>query len=248
MCGFTGYINLENQPLNSRVLKQMIDIQAHRGPDDQGMVGFSFFEDLKIDIIDDETSEFSHLHAGIGFNRLSILDLSKNGHQPMISNCGNYILAYNGETYNALSFRDELIAKGYPIKSRTDSEVVLYLYIEYGIDKMLEMLNGMFAFIIVDLKKRKSFIVRDQLGIKPMYVYKTSKVIMFSSEIKSFTVHPDFKSEINANHIDEYLLFRYCAHERTLFKNVKQVPPGHYYEISRDEIKVKEYWSYKNGG
>ena len=93
MCGFTGYINLENQPLNSRVLKQMIDIQAHRGPDDQGMVGFSFFEDLKIDIIDDETSEFSHLHAGIGFNRLSILDLSKNGHQPMISNCGNYIFS-----------------------------------------------------------------------------------------------------------------------------------------------------------
>ena len=92
----------------------MIDIQAHRGPDDQGMVGFSF-EDLKIDIIDDETSEFSHLHAGIGLTDYLFRSF-KNGHQPMISNCGNYILAYNGETYNALSFRDELIAKGYPIK------------------------------------------------------------------------------------------------------------------------------------
>lgn len=245
MCGFTGFINLDNQPLNSRVLKAMTDIQSHRGPDDQGMVGFSLFKDLKVDVIDNEMAEFSHLDAGIGFNRLSILDLSKNGHQPMISHCGNYILAYNGETYNALSFRDDLIAKGYPIKSRTDSEVILYLYIEYGIDKMLEMLNGMFAFIIVDLKQCKSFIVRDQLGIKPMYIYKTPNVFMFSSEIKSFTEHPDFKAELNTNHLDEYLLFRYCAHDRTLYKDVKQVPPGHYYEISEDEVKVKEYWSYK---
>jgi asparagine synthase (glutamine-hydrolysing) len=245
MCGFTGFINLDYQPLNSRVLKAMTDIQEHRGPDDQGMVGFSLFKDLKVDVIDNEMAEFSYLHAGIGFNRLSILDLSKNGHQPMISHCGNYILAYNGETYNALSFRDDLIAKGHPIKSRTDSEVILYLYIEYGIDKMLEMLNGMFAFIIVDLKQSKSFIVRDQLGIKPMYIYKTPSVFMFSSEIKSFTKHPEFKAELNTNHLDEYLLFRYCAHDRTLYKDVKQVPPGHYYEVSEDEVKVKEYWSYK---
>ena len=245
MCGFTGFINLNNQPLNSRVLKAMTDIQIHRGPDDQGMVGFSLFKDPKVNIIDNETSEFSHLQAGIGFNRLSILDLSEKGHQPMISHCGNYILAYNGETYNALSFRSELIAKGHPIKSKTDSEVILYLYIEYGIEKMLDLLNGMFAFIIVDLKKKKTFIVRDQLGIKPMYIYKTSSVLMFSSEIKSFTVHPEFKAELNENHVDEYLLFRYCAHDRTLYKDVKQVPPGHYYEISENEVKVKEYWSYK---
>lgn len=244
MCGFTGFINLNNQPLKSHVLKQMTDIQAHRGPDDQGMVGFSLFKDQKINVIDNETAEFSHLHAGIGFNRLSILDLSKKGHQPMISGCGNYILAYNGETYNALSFRDELIAKGHPIQSHTDSEVILYLYIEYGIDKTLELLNGMFAFIIVDLKLRKSFIVRDQLGIKPMYICKTQNVLMFSSEIKSFTQHPDFKAELNSNHLDEYLLFRYCAHDRTLYKDVKQVPPGYYYEITEEKIEIKEYWSY----
>ncbi len=244
MCGFTGFINLDNQPLNSAVLKRMTDIQIHRGPDDQGMVGFSLFKEPRVEIIDNKESEFKNLHAGIGFNRLSILDLSEKGHQPMISQCGNYILAYNGETYNALSFRDELIAKGHPIKSKTDSEVILYLYIEYGIEKTLELLNGMFAFIIVDLKERRSFIVRDQLGIKPMYVYKTSNVLMFSSEIKSFTQHPEFKAQLNQNHLDEYLLFRYCAHDRTLYKNVKQLPPGHYYEISQDEIKVKEYWSY----
>ena len=129
MCGFTGFINLNNQPLNSRVLKAMTDIQGHRGPDDQGMIGFSMFKDIKVDVIDNETAEFSNLHAGIGFNRLSILDLSKNGHQPMISHCRNYILAYNGETYNALSFRDDLIAKGHPIKSRTDSEAVSYTHL-----------------------------------------------------------------------------------------------------------------------
>lgn len=247
MCGFTGFINLNNQPLKSHVLRQMTDIQAHRGPDDQGMVGFSLFKDPMVNIIDNETSEISHLNAGIGFNRLSILDLSKRGHQPMISQCGNYILAYNGETYNALSFRDELIAKGHPIQSKTDSEVILYLYIEYGIDKTLTLLNGMFAFIIVDLKLRKSYIVRDQLGIKPIYVYKTPNVLMFSSEIKSFTKHPDFSAELNTNHIDEYLLFRYCAHDRTLYNGVKQVPPGHYYEITEKDIQIKEYWSYKIG-
>lgn len=244
MCGFTGFINLKHQPLNCGVLKRMTDIQAHRGPDDQGMVGFSMFQDPKVEVIDNEITEFKHLNAGIGFNRLSILDLSQKGHQPMISHCGNYVLAYNGETYNALSFRDKLIAKGHPIKSKTDSEVLLYLYIEYGIEKMLELLNGMFAFIIVDLKLRKSYIVRDQLGIKPMYIYKTSNVLMFSSEIKSFTQHPEFSAELNANHLDEYLLFRYCAHDRTLYKDVKQVPPGHYYEISEDNIDVKTYWTY----
>lgn len=246
MCGFTGFINLKNQLLNSHVLKAMTDLQQHRGPDDQGMVGFSLFKNPKFDIIDNKISEFNNLHCGIGFNRLSILDLSEKGHQPMISACGNYILAYNGETYNALSFRDELISKGYPIKSKTDSEVILYLYIEYGINKMLDLLNGMFAFIIVDLKKRKTFIARDQLGIKPMYIYKNPRVLMFSSEIKSFTAHPEFKAELNENHLDEYILFRYCAHDRTLYKDIKQVPPGHYYEITKDDIIIKEYYSHKS--
>tara|TARA_Y100001935_G_scaffold254403_1_gene263350 strand:+ start:1582 stop:3504 length:1923 start_codon:yes stop_codon:yes gene_type:complete len=246
MCGFTGFINLKNQLLNSRVLKAMTDLQQHRGPDDQGMVGFSLFKNPKVDIIDNKISEFNNLHCGIGFNRLSILDLSEKGHQPMISACGNYILAYNGETYNALTFRNELISKGYPIKSKTDTEVILYLYIEYGINKTLDLLNGMFAFIIVDLKKRKTFIARDQLGIKPMYIYKTPRVLMFSSEIKSFTAHPEFKAELNENHLDEYLLFRYCAHDRTLYKDIKQVPPGHYYEITKDNIIIKEYYSYKS--
>ena len=245
MCGFTGFINLNDQKFNGKVLESMTDIQSHRGPDDRGLVGFSLFKDKKVKVIEDENIISENLNAGIGFNRLSILDLSKNGHQPMISSCGNYILAYNGETYNALSFRNKLISAGYPIVSKTDSEIILYLYVHYGIDKMLELLNGMFAFIIVDLKKGKSYIVRDQLGIKPVYIYETSNILMFSSEIKSFIKHPEFKAELNINHIDEYLLFRYCAHDRTLYKNVKQVPPGHYYEISKDKIEVKEYWSYK---
>lgn len=245
MCGFTGFINFEQQPLNSGILKAMTDVQVHRGPDDQGMVGFSLFDNPKVNVIDNERSVFNDLHAGIGFNRLSIIDLSQKGHQPMISHCGNYILAYNGETYNALSYRDQLIAKGHPIKSKTDSEVLLYLYIEFGIEKMLQMLNGMFAFIIVDLKQQKSYIARDQMGIKPMYIYQSEGVFMFSSEIKSFTKHPKFKAELNSNHLDEYLLFRYCAHDRTLYKNVKQLPPGHYYEISKTNIEVKQYWTYK---
>ena len=242
MCGFTGYINLNSKRLNFNVLKKMTDIQSHRGPDDQGFVGFSIFDSPKVKVIENQENVDSNFHGGIGFNRLSILDLSLNGHQPMISNCRNYIIAYNGETYNAFSFKTELQAKGYRFRSNTDTEVILNLYIEYGIEKTLELLNGMFAFVIIDLNKQKSYIVRDHFGIKPMYIYNTNETVLFSSEVKSFTQHPEFKAEINNEHIDEYLLFRYCAHDRSLFKNVKQVPPSHYYEISKDTVKVKEYW------
>lgn len=242
MCGFTGYINLDSKQLDFSVLKKMTDIQSHRGPDDQGFIGFSIFDAPDGKPIENQENVNTNFHGGIGFNRLSILDLSLNGHQPMISNCGNYMIAYNGETYNALNFKSGLQAKGYQFRSNTDTEVILNLYIEHGIDRALELLNGMFAFAIVDLKKQKCFIVRDHFGIKPMYVYKKNETILFSSEVKSFTEHPDFKAEINTESLDEYLLFRYCAHDRSLYKDVKQIPPAHYYEISKENIQIKEYW------
>ena len=244
MCGFTGFINLLNKPLDVHSLKRMTDIQSHRGPDDQGFVGFSLFNNKKIEPIENFELSWSHLSSGIGFNRLSIQDLSINGHQPMISPCGNYVIAYNGETYNAHDYKQELISLGFNFRSGTDTEVLLYLYMHYGIDGMLKRLNGMFAFIIVDLKESKCFLVRDQLGIKPLYIYQNNGLILFSSEIKSFKKHPDFKAVINTENLDEYLLFRYCSNERTLFENVNQVQPGHYFEIGSSGVKETKYWDF----
>jgi asparagine synthase (glutamine-hydrolysing) len=244
MCGFTGFINLSNKPLDVNALKRMTDVQSHRGPDDQGFVGFSLFENKKIQPIENFETSWSHLTSGIGFNRLSIQDLSINGHQPMISPCGNYAIAYNGETYNAHDYKQELISSGFNFRSGTDTEVLLYLYMHFGIDGMLKRLNGMFAFVIVDLIESKSYIVRDQLGIKPLYIYQKNGLVLFSSEIKSFKQHQAFEAKLNTENLDEYLLFRYCANERTLFKDVNQVQPGHYYEITSSGIKEKKYWDF----
>lgn len=246
MCGIAGILNLNFHPVDFNVLKNMSDVQKHRGPDDQGFVGFSFKKNKILPInIRDRIIESTSFHGGIGFNRLSILDLSINGHQPMISQNEKVVIAYNGETYNAFQFKSDLKKKGFVFKSRTDTEILLYLYQQYGIEKMLELANGMFAFCIVDLELQKVFLARDHAGIKPMYWYKKGNTILFGSEIKSFLSHPKFEREINKNHIDEYLYFKYCAHNRTLFKGVSQIPPGHYLEISTDREKLIKYWEPK---
>ena len=246
MCGIAGILNLNFKPVDFEVLKKMTDAQKHRGPDDQGFVGFSFKNNKILPIsIQNGTIESMSFHGGIGFNRLSILDLSINGHQPMISQNEKVVIAYNGETYNAFQFKTDLMKKGFVFKSRTDTEILLYLYQQYGIEKMVELINGMFAFCIVDLESKKIFLARDHAGIKPMYWYKKGNILLFGSEIKSFLSHPEFESLINKNHIDEYSYYKYCAHDRTLFKGVSQIPPGHYLEISSNGEKLNKYWEPK---
>ena len=246
MCGIAGILNLNFKPVDFEVLKNMSDAQKHRGPDDQGFVGFSFKKNKILPInIRNGMIESGSFHGGIGFNRLSILDLSINGHQPMISQNEKVVIAYNGETYNAFQFKSDLKKKGFIFKSKTDTEILLYLYQQYGIEKMLELTNGMFAFCIVDLELQKVFLACDHAGIKPMYWYKNRNTILFGSEIKSFLSHPKFEREIDKSHIDEYLYFKYCAHDRTLFKGVSQMPPGHYLEISTDGEKLIKYWEPK---
>lgn len=245
MCGFAGYINFDQETLDFKVLKEMTDIQQHRGPDSQGFVGFSLFNKSLPNSLSSQDDVKNCFHGGIGFNRLSVIDLSSNGHQPMISNCGEYLIAYNGETYNAFNYRDDLVKK-YNFRSNTDTEIILNLYIEFGIDKTLELLNGMFAFTIIDFKKQVCYMARDHFGIKPIYIYESKNTILFSSEIKSFTKHPSFKAELNNDSLDEYLLFKYCAHDRSLLRNVRQIPPAHYYKITNDEKKFYKYWNAEN--
>lgn len=242
MCGIIGVLNRDTRPVDFGILGRMAAAQRHRGPDDSGFAGFSFGQNRVTPVEEPLDGTHAGFSGGLGFNRLSIVDLSHNGHQPMISDDGRIAIAYNGETYNAFSFRESLIRKGRHFRSGTDTEVLLHLYQEYGIDRMLEMISGMFAFCIVDLAKGRMFLARDHAGIKPMYWCKAGDSLLFASEVKSLLQHPAFAPELETAHLDEYLLFNYNGHDRTLFKGVQRVPPGHYLEIDANGERTVEYW------
>lgn len=229
MCGIAGYIYTNNKQIESTsVIRNMLTAQKHRGPDDSGIIAFSLNQQTVKEFGHEQTQNVEELFEGmLGFNRLSILDLSKNGHQPMCSPDGKVILTLNGEIYNAFDWKPELVADGCIFKSTTDTEVVLQLYLKYGFNGMVEKLNGMFAIVVVDLRESKMYIARDRFGIKPMYYYNKSGVFAFSSELKSFYALEGFKAELNEEKLDEYLLFRNTLHH-TLIKDVQCLEPGHY--------------------
>jgi asparagine synthase (glutamine-hydrolysing) len=233
MCGIAGYINTDNSQIaNTSVIKNMLTIQQHRGPDDSGIMAFSLTNNTAKEYAYQEQQIITAPLEGIlGFNRLSILDLSKNGHQPMCSPDGKVILTMNGEIYNAFDLKPELVADGYVFKSTTDTEVVLALYLKYGFRGMVEKLNGMFAIVVLDLRESKLYITRDRFGIKPMYYYNKNGVLAFSSELKCFYSLEGFKAELNEAMLDEYLLFRNNLHH-TLIKDIQCVVPGHYLTYS----------------
>ncbi len=241
MCGIAGFINIRGKAANPSDLVRMTDIQKHRGPDDQGFAMFSLRRGKYVDYRRGETVS-GEFEGGVGFNRLSILDLSTNGHQPMANATGDIVIAFNGEVYNAFDFRPQLEAAGFKFRSRTDTEVLLYLYEHYGLEGMLERANGMFAIVIVDLRKQELHLVRDHLGIKPFYWALQKDTLYFSSEVKSFFVHPDFTRELDADNVDEYAAFRYCAGDRHLLKGVRQLRPGHRLEFTDRGLKVMRYW------
>lgn len=243
MCGLTGYITLKKSISSTNTINEMLLMQKHRGPDDHGVV-----------LIDDTNRMIKEYRSSIsevsgspsiafGFNRLSILDLSVNGHQPMINSSEDVVLMMNGEVYNAFDFKDELIAKGYTFKSTTDTEVVLNLYLEYGIKETIERLNGMFAIVIYDKRQRKVFLVRDRFGIKPLYLLRNENYIAFSSEMKSFKCLPDFKFELDKTNLDEFLLFRNCVNN-TLFKDIINIEQGviYDYDLEKQEFSEVRYF------
>lgn len=253
MCGIAGYYNFDNSSiLNNEEIIEMLEVQRHRGPDDSGVVLFNLDNKTKKEIDYKKRVEVRDVLKGaLGFNRLSILDLSNNGHQPMINDRGDVILTLNGEVYNAFDFKDDLIKDGFKFRSSSDTEVVLYLYLKYGLDKMLSMLNGMFAIVIVDLRKSKVYIARDRFGIKPMYYFHNKKQFAFSSEIKSFYKLKGFKATLDRSLIDEFLIFR-NTRNKTLIKHVEMLPPGHVLTFNeKGNIILKQYFDineYKRNG
>ena len=221
MCGFVGY----KKKKEKNYIKKMNDAIIHRGPDDE-----SYYTDENI---------------AMGFRRLSIIDLP-GGRQPISNEDDSMIITFNGEIYNFNDIKKDLLAKGHVFKTKTDTEVILHGYEEYG-EKILDKLRGMFAFVIWDKNKKTLFGARDHFGQKPFYYALMNDTFMYGSEIKSFLHHPDFIKEINQKSLKSYLSFQTSVFEETFFKGVFKLKPGHYfiYNMEKNTIDTKKYYEIK---
>jgi asparagine synthase (glutamine-hydrolysing) len=229
MCGIAGFVNLDGAPADASVLGTMTDMIRHRGPDDRGTLCVS----LRGGIPD----------TALGFHRLKILDRSDRGHQPMASPDGATALLFNGEIYDAFDYKAELEREGYRFRTGTDTEIILALYERGGLEPMLDRLNGMFAIVIADTRRGAVHLLRDRIGIKPLYWAQCGTTVLFASEAKAFLAHPAFRAEIDPVEIDELLAFRYVAGEASLLKGVRQVRPGHRLTITPGGVTETRYWS-----
>lgn len=225
MCGITGIININQQKTNESYIHAMTDAIAHRGPDGKGI--------------------FIDGNISLGHRRLSILDLSKHGTQPMSSQSKNWTIVFNGCIYNYRELKQELINKGYIFQSTTDTEVIAEGLDAYGID-FFKCLNGMFAIAAYHLPTRRVYLSRDKFGIKPLYYWYNSSTFLFASEIKAFLKHPEFKVELDIGALNEYFTFQNLFSYRTLFKGVAMIPPANTIEINSyfKEVKHNSWWDY----
>lgn len=221
MCGILG---ITNYSLSSGKLNDIVDILQHRGPDDNGSV---FLDNLVF----------------LGHRRLSIIDLTPAGKQPMSNENGDIWLTYNGEVYNFLRLRQDLEAHGHKFKSRTDAEVILHLYEEKG-KECVKDLNGMFSFAIYDKKKEEIFLARDRLGIKPLYYAFLNNIFIFASEIKVILSAGIIPKEINWQAIYDYFSFLYVPCPETAFQDIYQLPPSHYliFDLKKQKFDLTCYW------
>jgi asparagine synthase (glutamine-hydrolysing) len=224
MCGICGIYHLDrNWAVNKTQLQEMARVMHHRGPDDEGF----YIED----------------NLGLGHQRLSIIDPSPSGHQPMTNEDGRLWIVLNGEIYNYLELRQGLMSRGHQFRSNSDTEVILHLYEEHG-PACLNRLNGMFAFTIWDSRERVLFAARDRFGIKPYYYVYRENSFLFASEIKALLYLKLFESEINPEGLADYLTFQFCLGSKTMFMNVLKLLPGHSLILKPDgTLSVQEYWS-----
>ena len=219
MCGITGFVGQRAEM--QQILQEMMDLIAHRGPDGQG--------------------QFVEGPAALGQRRLSIIDL-EGGKQPMFNEDENLVVVFNGEIYNFQELSEELKAAGHTFATRSDTEVLLHGYEQWG-KELLPRLRGMFAFAIWDRRLQTLFCARDHFGIKPLYYYQAEDgTLLFGSEIKSFLAHPSFKKELNRDQLELYLSYQYSPGENTFFKGVKKLLPAHWMEWNAGKLTVERYW------
>jgi asparagine synthase (glutamine-hydrolysing) len=221
MCGIAGIFHLNGKAVDPACLRKMCDIMAHRGPDAQG--------------------QFVNGPLGLGHRRLSIIDLSDAGKQPMCNEDGSVWIVYNGEIYNFIELRAELVRKGHEFKSGTDTEVIIHLYEEYG-EEFVKHLRGMFSFTIWDQRVQKLLLCRDRLGIKPLFYYADPGKFVFASELKAILCCDNLNKEINYGSIRDYFTYAYIPEPNTIFAHVKKLPPAHMLVLDADGMKLKKYW------
>lgn len=232
MCGLLGIVDYEKS-VSTSLFNEMLNSLKHRGPDDEGIEIFSL----------DSCSIF------LGHRRLSIIDISSNGHQPMLYE--HLAIIYNGEVYNFKDIRQDLISEGYSFDSNSDTEVILKSYHLWGID-CVERFRGMFAFAIYDSEQQEIIIFRDRAGVKPLYYSQTDNALIFSSELRPLLNYPYFNKEIDFEAVSSYLQFGYIHAPKTIFKSVQKLLPGHYlkYDIKSKILVKRCYWNindfYKN--
>ena len=222
MCGIIGTINWGD----SNALARMNRIQAHRGPDDEGIWERTLSDGSRV---------------GLGSRRLAILDLSPAGHMPMSTPDGLQTIVYNGEIYNYLKLRRELEVKGYTFRSRSDTEAILYLYREYG-PECINRLNGMFAIAIWDHEQEQLFLARDHFGVKPLYYCHQGTRFAFASEIKSILELPNAPRRINLKALHQYLTFLWVPDPLTMFDEIFKLSAGHYAIFKKGEFQSHQYW------
>ena len=219
MCGFAGFVGeVEDR---EQVLVDMMNTIVHRGPDSEGKY------------VDED--------AALGFRRLSIIDLSSVGDQPLYNEDRSLVLVFNGEIYNYQELREELAAAGHVFVSNTDSETLVHGFEEWG-ESLVDRLRGMYAFAIWDTKKKRLFVARDIFGIKPLYYAQMNGTLMFASEIKAFMEHPKFDKIFNEDALGNYLSFQFVPTNETFFKGVFCLQPGHYFTYENGEMKITRYF------
>ena len=269
MCGIAGAISLNHEPLRVERLKPMVDVIAHRGPDDAGYLVWqtgthhplgqdftdSQFQDVcpLLPVIDSPAGQ-NRLHSEkwdlfFGHRRLSIIDLSPRGHQPMCDKSRKIWLIYNGEIYNFREIRQELKGLGHHFFSTSDTEVIIHAYHQWGTD-CIHRFNGMFALVLYDSRNQKIWLARDRYGIKPLYYTLTNEgTFLFGSEIKSILEYLPETPDVDLAALNEYFSFQNIFSDRTLFSGIKLLPPGHYLELdlSCGEIAKTKYWDFDFG-
>ncbi len=224
MCGISGLVNCGD----AETLVRMTNVQTHRGPDDSGVWERNFPDGG---------------YMGLGSRRLAILDLSPDGHMPMSNEDGSVWITFNGEIYNFANLRLELEAKGHRFHSHTDTETIVHLYEEYGVE-CLNRLDGMFALAICDLRESspKLFLARDHFGIKPLYYSERGGKLAFASEIKALLEVPGIEASMSYEALHQYLTFLWVPDPLTMFEGILKLPAGHYALWQRGEFTIKQYW------
>ncbi len=221
MCGLCGVFNFrKGVPVIPSSIEKMVNILRHRGPDESGL--------------------YCRGRIGLGSCRLSIIDLKK-GHQPLHNEDNSIWIVCNGEIYNYLELRDELKKKGHTFYTKSDTEVIVHLYEKYG-ERCLDYLNGIFAFAIWNKRKKKLFLARDRLGVKPLFYYRDKDKLIFASEIKAILQEPTLKREVNQEALYHFLSLNYIPSPLTIFKNIYSLPAGHMLMCSDKNFKVLKYW------